>query len=52
MIQALGFLLMRVATNGEMGQILPIPLGKATYRANACIFFSGKDDSSMEGNDW
>lgn len=52
MIQALGFLLMRVATNGEMGQILPIPLRKAAYRANSCILFSEKDDSDMEGNDW
>lgn len=48
----LGFLLMRAATNGEVGQILPIPLGKAAYRANSCICFSEKDDSSMEGNDW
>lgn len=52
MIQALGFLLMRAATNREMGQILPIPLGKAAYRANACFCFSEKDDSRMEGNDW
>lgn len=51
MIQALGFLLMRVATNGEMGQILPIPLGKAAYRASSNIFSSEKDDSIMEGND-
>lgn len=41
---------MRAATNGEMGQILPIPLGKAAYRANPCICFSETDDSSMEGN--
>lgn len=28
------------------------PLGKAAYRANSCICYSEKDDSSMEGNDW